>query len=43
MNPDDCFNALIEELEKYDKSVEQDYEEYKRTNEIWKSLREIIF
>lgn len=40
---DDCFNALIEELDKYDKSVKQDYEEYKRTNEIWKSLREIIF
>ena len=40
---DDCFSELLKELEKYDKNVEKHYEEYKRTNEIWKSLRGIIF
>ena len=40
---DECFSELIKELEIYDRDVEKHYEEYKRTNEIWKSLRGIIF
>ena len=40
---DDCFTELIKELNKYDKDVVKHYEEYKRTNEIWKSLKEIVF
>ncbi|MBP3708235.1 MAG: hypothetical protein J6J36_06485 [Clostridia bacterium] len=40
---DDCFTQLIKELEEYDKNVETHYEEYKRTNEIWKRLRGLIF
>ncbi|MBR3002454.1 MAG: hypothetical protein IKF38_02680 [Clostridia bacterium] len=40
---DTCFSVLLKELEKYDRDVEKHYEEYKRTNEIWKILRGIIF
>ena len=40
---DDCFSELLKELEIYDRNVKKHYEEYKRTNEIWKSLRKIIF
>lgn len=36
---DDCFTSLLEELKKYDKEVEQHYEDYKRTNEIWNELK----
>ena len=40
---DDCFTSLLDELEIYDKNVQRHYEEYKRTNKIWESLRKIIF
>jgi len=40
---DDSFSILLKELEKYHKDVEQHYEEYQRTNDIWKKLRDIIF
>ena len=36
---DNCFSALLEELEKYDKNVEQHYKDYIRTNEIWNQLK----
>ena len=36
---DNCFSTLIEELERYDKDVENHYMEYKRTNEIWNILK----
>ena len=40
---DNCFTELLYELEIYDKDVQIHYEEYKRTNKIWESLRKIIF
>lgn len=40
---DDCFSKLITEFKKSDKEVEKHYEEYKRTNEIWKKLKDISF
>lgn len=40
---DTCFSDLIKELDKYDKDVKKHYNEYMKTNEIWKSLRGIIF
>lgn len=40
---DDCFTVLIKEVEKYNRKVKKHYEEYKRTNEIWKSLKEKIY
>lgn len=36
---DECFSLLLEELEKYDRDVEKHYEDYKRTNEIWNTLK----
>lgn len=36
---DNCFTALLEELEKYDRNVEKHYNDYKRTNEIWNQLK----
>jgi len=36
---DNCFSVLLEELEKYDKNVEQHYKDYIRTNEIWNNLK----
>lgn len=36
---DDCFTILLEELEKYDKNVEQHYYDYIKTNEIWNKLK----
>ena len=36
---DNCFTSLLEELEKYDKNVEQHYKDYIRTNEIWNELK----
>jgi len=36
---DNCFTSLLEELEKYDKNVEQHYNDYIRTNEIWNALK----
>lgn len=39
---DNCFTDLLIELEKYNKQVEQHYEEYKRTNEIWNKLKQKI-
>jgi len=36
---DNCFTALLEELEKYDKNVEQHYKDYIKTNEIWNKLK----
>ncbi len=38
--PNYDFNVLLKELEKYDKDVEIHYQEYLRTNQIWKSLKE---
>ena len=40
---DECFSRLITEMKKNDKEVEKHYAEYKRTNEIWKSLKDLIF
>ena len=40
---DDCFTALLKELDIYDKNVEKHYKEYQRTNKIWTTLRKIIF
>ena len=40
---DTCFTELLKELEKYHKEVELHYEEYKKTNEIWGKLKQIIF
>lgn len=39
---DDCFTILLNELERYSNCVEKHYEEYRRTNEIWKELKEKI-
>ena len=39
---DNCFSVLLEELEKYDKNVEQHYKDYIRTNEIWDQLKSKI-
>ena len=39
---DNCFSVLLEELKKYDKDVEQHYNDYIRTNEIWKELKNKI-
>ena len=36
---DNCFSSLLEELEKYDRDVEQHYKDYIRTNEIWNTLK----
>ena len=36
---DTCFTALLEELEKYDRDVEQHYKDYIRTNEIWNNIK----
>jgi len=36
---DNCFSSLLEELEKYDKNVEEHYNDYMRTNEIWNRLK----
>ena len=36
---DNCFTTLLEELEKYDKNVEQHYNDYIKTNEIWNKLK----
>ena len=36
---DNCFSTLLEELEKYDRDVEQHYKDYIRTNEIWNTLK----
>ena len=36
---DNCFTILLEELEKYDKNVEQHYSDYIKTNEIWNKLK----
>lgn len=36
---DNCFSALLEELEKYDRDVEKHYKDYIRTNEIWNTLK----
>lgn len=36
---DNCFTILLEELEKYDRDVEQHYKDYIRTNEIWNKLK----
>lgn len=36
---DDCFTILLTELEKYDRNVEEHYNEYKRTNAIWNELK----
>lgn len=35
------FSILLEELDNYNKRVEKDYEEYIKTNEIWKKVRNI--
>ena len=40
---DTCFNELLRELEKYDNDVEKHYQEYLKTNEIWKNLKDLIF
>lgn len=40
---DDIFTEILIEFEKYKNDVKQHYEEYKRTNEIWKRLKELIF
>lgn len=40
---DDCFTDLLNELNIYDKNVAVHYEEYKRTNKIWETLRRLIF
>lgn len=40
---DDIFTEILIEFEKYKNDVKQHYEEYKRTNEIWKMLKELIF
>lgn len=37
---DDCFSGLIRELKIYDKDVKKHFEEYKKTNEIWRLLKE---
>ena len=39
---DNCFSALLEELEIYDRDVEKHYEDYIRTNEIWNILKKKI-
>ena len=39
---DECFTILLEELEKYHNQVQLHYEEYKRTNRIWDSLKNEI-
>ena len=36
------FNNLIIELDKYDKNVEKDYEQFLNVNEIWKKIKGII-
>lgn len=36
---DDCFTEVLRELEKYDREVEQHYEEYLKTNKIWTTLK----
>ncbi|MBP3801258.1 MAG: hypothetical protein J6I85_04395 [Clostridia bacterium] len=36
---DDCFTAVLHELEKYDREVEKHYEEYLKTNRIWETLK----
>lgn len=36
------FNNLIVELDKYDKNVEKDYEQFLNVNEIWKKIKGII-
>lgn len=35
------FSILLEELDNYNKRVEKDYDEYIKTNEIWKKVRSI--
>lgn len=35
------FSILLNELDKYNKSVKRDYDEYIKTNEIWKKVRSI--
>ncbi len=39
---DNCFSALLEELEKYDKDVDQHYNDYIKTNQIWNELKNNI-
>ena len=35
------FNILLKDLDKYDKNVKKQYNEYIKTNEIWNKLKEI--
>ena len=39
---DNCFTILLEELEKYDREVEEHYKDYIKTNEIWNQLKNKI-
>ncbi len=39
---DDCFSALLTELEEYHKDVKQHYQDYIKTNEIWNLLKQKI-
>lgn len=39
---DELFTPLLIELEKYDKQVEQHYQDYIKTNEIWNELKSKI-
>ena len=36
---DNCFSSLLIELEKYDQNVENDYNDYVKTNTIWGMLK----
>ena len=37
------FSVLIDELDKFDKRVQDDYDEYTRTFEVWKKFKEKVF
>ncbi len=36
------FSILLKELDNYNMSVEKDYDEYIKTNEVWKKVRDIL-
>ena len=35
------FNALLTDIQEYDKNVKKHYNEYNKTNEIWNKLKKL--
>ena len=42
MFKDKDFNILLEDLEKYNSNVKQDYEDFQHVQVVWKKLKKTI-